>query len=292
MRPREHVLERLADGYTNLSPQLRRAAQYVLDHPNEVGVNSMRQIAAAAHVKPNTLVRMARTLGFHGYEEFRQPFIEELRSRVHSFPDRARWLQSIARGRRHGRLYSQMAATSLGNLEELYSTTHFDQVKAVADLILKSSNTYIFGVGSCYSLAHNFWYVARMAFDHLVLVPRHGSLPIDDIARIGERDVLIAMTFSPYRSEVVDAAVLAKKNGGKVVSISDSRASPIALQADRVLTVTTDTPQFFPSVVASMSLLEALIAFMVADADQNVVAKIDHFHRVRYESGVYCSDKV
>ena len=85
------ALERLMETLPELSPQLKKAAQYVLDNPNHVGVGSIREIADAAAVKPNTLVRMARAVGFDGYEDFRQPFRESLRSRRESFSTLASW---------------------------------------------------------------------------------------------------------------------------------------------------------------------------------------------------------
>ena len=71
--------------------------------------------------------------------------------------------------------------------------------------IVTARTTYVLGVGISYALAHNFAYLARMALDTVVAVPRDGSLPIDDVARAGPEDTLLAMTFKPYRSEVVDA---------------------------------------------------------------------------------------
>jgi DNA-binding MurR/RpiR family transcriptional regulator len=233
----QEALNHLSAIYESLSPQLRRAADYVLDNPNEVGLNSMRQVAQAAEVKPNTLVRMAKAAGFPGYQAFRAPFRDDLRRGMETFPDRARWLQSIAQGGSHGQLFSQMAAASLTNLEQL-------EVKAAADLIVGARTAYVLGVGVGHALAHSFWYVARMALDNLVHVPRPGNLPIDDLARIGRRDVLLAMTFNPYRREVVDAVRLAKRRGASVVAISDSRSAPIAIVADHVFVVPTTTPQF------------------------------------------------
>jgi DNA-binding MurR/RpiR family transcriptional regulator len=281
------ILNRILDHYQELPPQLRRAAQYVLDNPNEIGVNSMRQIAAAAEVKPNSLVRMARAIGFEGYEEFRLPFREALRKGANTFPDRARWLQSLAQGNSHGQLFSQMAAASLANVEQLFSNTSPDELKAVADLVLRSRATYVLGVGSCYALAQNFAYVARMAADNVVLVPRHGSLPIDDVSKIGESDVLIAMSFQPYRREVVEAARLAKRRGARLVALTDSRTSPLAFDADQVFVAPIGTPQFFPSIAAAIALLEALLAFLIAAGDTAVVANIEEFHRLRFETGVY-----
>lgn len=281
------ALERLLESLPGLSPQLRKAAEYVLDNPNHVGVGSIREIAAAAAVKPNTLVRMARAAGFDGYEDFRQPFRESLRSRRESFPDRARWLQSIAHGGRHGRLFSEMAAAGIDNIEALYSGTTAHEVKAAADCIVAARVTQVLGVGVLHALARNFAYLARMAVDTVEAIPREGSLPIDDLARSGPGDALLAMTFKPYRTEVVQAVRCAFEHGVAVIAVSDSRSAPIAVGAAHAFVVSTDTPQFFTSIVATAALLETIMAFVIADAAPQVIANIEGFHRRRHDLGVY-----
>ena len=112
-----NVLETLADTLGDMTPEVRKAASYVLENPNDVSVSSIREIADAANVKPNTFVRMARTVGFDGYEDFREPFRQEIRRGGISFPDRARWLQSLARGGKLSKLYADMAASAIRNIE-------------------------------------------------------------------------------------------------------------------------------------------------------------------------------
>ena len=90
------VLDRLASTLDALSPQARKAATYVLENPADVGVSTVREIASAAQVTPNTVVRMARAAGFDGYDDFRAPFRAAIRAGTASFPDRARRLQDIA----------------------------------------------------------------------------------------------------------------------------------------------------------------------------------------------------
>ena len=165
------VLERLADELRELTPELRKAAAYVLENPNEIGVSSIREIADAANVKPNTLVRMARTVGFDGFEEFRKPFREQIRQGRDNFPDRARWLQSLSRGGKLSGLYAEMAAASIANIEGLFSGTNADEIKAAADEIVAARATYVLGVGIANPLARNFAYLAGMAVDTVTVHP-------------------------------------------------------------------------------------------------------------------------
>ncbi len=287
----QDLLRGLADELDRLTPELRKAAAYILENPNDVSVSSIRQIAQAANVKPNTFVRLARSVGFDGYEEFREPFREEIRNGSVSFPDRARWLQSLARGGKLSQLYADMAASAIRNIEETFAATSDAAVKAAADAIVAARRTYVLGVGVNSSNARNFAYLADMAVDTIEAIPRHGSVAVDDLARAGRGDVLIAMTCKPYRTEVVEAVALARQQGVTIVALSDSPASPIVTGSDHAFVIAADTPQFFPSSVSVIALLETLMAFVIADADNEVIASIERFHARRHELGIYASEK-
>ncbi len=284
------MVEALLESLDSLSPQVRKAARFVADNPNRVGLDSIRKLADAAGVKPDTFVRLARTLGFANFEAFRAPFRQSLSSARQDFPDRARWLQSLARRGRLGPLFSDMAATAIDNVEGAFHGTSASELRAAARAIVRSRTTYVLGVGVAYSLAHMFAYLGRMALDQIVAVPRDGSLPIDDIARANRRDVLLAMSFHPYRSEVVQAITAASAQRVTVIGISDTRSSPITRNADHAFVLPTDTPRFFTSMVAATALLETLMAFIVAETGDEVVTSIDHFHAQRRRLGVYTPD--
>ena len=146
------------------------------------------------------------------------------------------------------------------------------------------------GVGVLYALAHNFAYLAHMALDSVVAVPRDGSIPVDDLARAGKGDVVMAMTFKPYRREVVEAVFAAAEQGAEVIAVTDSLSSPIARVAAQSFVVPTETPQFFTSTIGAAALLETVMAFVVADANPDVIASIDSFHQRRQDLGIYWKD--
>ena len=281
------VLDHLATSFEKLTPELRKAATYVLENPGAIGVSSAREIARAASVKPNTLVRLARTVGFDGYDSFRRPFRDEIIEGRDSFPDRARWLQSLSKGGKLSGLYSNMAAAAIDNIEGFFSSTSAEEIKRAADEILGARATYVLGVGISNVFARNFAYLAGMAVNNVHEIPRDGSLPADGLIKAGEGDVLLAMTFKPYRREVVEAIEAALDQNVTVIGISDSPTSPVLTRAKHRFVIPTDTPQFFTSTVAVAAFLETLIAFVVADADDRAVANIKRFHERRRELGIY-----
>lgn len=288
--PATAVLTSIADLLEELTPELKKAAAYVLENPNDVGVSSIREIADAADVKPGSFMRMARAVGFAGYDDFREPFRQDIRRGASTFPDRARWLQSMAEGGKLGSLYADMAEAAIDNIEQSFAGADAERMKAAADAIVAARRVFALGVGANHALARNFAYLAGMAMDQVEAIPRPGSVAADDLARAGADDVLIAMTFKPYRREVVEAVQLARDQGLTIIGISDSPASPLIAGSAHGFVVQSETPQFFPSIVATVAILETLIAFVIADAAPEVIASIEQFHERRHELGIYMDD--
>lgn len=281
------ILERLADELSELTPEARKAATYVLENPRDVSVSTVREIAEAANVKPNTILRMASQVGFDGYEDFRAPFRDAIRRGAADFPDRARWLQEIRKSGHLGGLYADMVRDVLANVEETFANISTDELKAAADAIWNARRVLTLGVGVNNSLARNFTYLASTGMTEFHAIPRPGSTPVDDLAWADKRDVLIALTCKPYRSEVVEAVTIAREQGMKIVALSDSPASPIILEADHGFVVSVDTQQFFPSSVSIIALLETLLSFVVAVASDEVVERVETFHKRRHQLGLY-----
>ena len=281
------VLDRLSDEWDALTPEAQKAARYVLENPQDVGVSTVREIAEAANVKPNTVVRMARQVGFDGYDDFREPFREAIRNGTVSFPDRVRWLQGMAEQGELGGLYADMVGAALRNIQETFNGISAEDLKAAAEAIWNSRSVYTMGVGVNNSNARNFTYLASTGMTRFNAIPRPGSTAVDDIAWADEQDVLIAITCKPYRSEVVETVRIAKEQGMKIVGISDSLASPIILNADHGFVVAADTPQFFPSSTSTIALLETLLSFVIAVASPEIPGRVEKFHKRRHELGIY-----
>ncbi len=284
------ILDRLRHEWEALTPEAQKAARYVLENPQDVGVSTVREIARAANVKPNTVVRMARQVGFEGYEDFRAPFRDAIRSGSVSFPDRARWLQDIRKSGDLGGLYADMVEATLRNVEETFAGIDAEQLKSAAEAIWNSRQVLTMGVGVNNANARNFTYLASTGMTDFHAIPRPGSTAVDDLAWADGRDVLIAMSCRPYRSEVVDALRIARDQGLTIVGISDSPASPIIRQADHGFVVFADTPQLFPSSVSTMALLETLLSFVIAVASDEIVDRVDRFHNRRHQLGIYVED--
>ena len=286
-RSQEEVIERLLAEFESLPGQLRVCARFIIDHPHEVGLQSMRTLAQDADVHPNSFVRLARHLGFDGYESLRERFRDFVRGGAGSSPDRVRWLQEMDRKGGSAAIFGSMAEACLDNTEKMFAQQSVRDLDRAVGWMIDARRVYVLGLGLAYPLAYNLWYVARMGFDHFILSPRHGSLPSDDIIRMDKRDCLVAMTFQPYRRDTLEAVRLAKKQGAKIIGITDSNASILCREADIGLVSPTNTPQFFHSNSAVTALIESLCALLVARGGDAASAAVEAFHSARWEADIY-----
>jgi len=284
------VLDRLTKEWDALTPEAQKAARYVLENPNDVGVSTVREIAEAAKVKPNTFVRMARQVGFEGYEDFRAPFRDAIRQGTVSFPDRARWLQEIRKSGDLGGLYADMAEAAIRNVEDTFAGIDAEAMKVAAEAIWASRQVFTLGVGVNNANARNFTYLASTGMTQFHAIPRPGSTAVDDLAWADKRDVLIAMSMRPYRTEVIAALEVAREQGMTIIGLSDSPASPIIRAADHGFVVAVDTPQFFPSSVSAIALLETLLSFVIAVASEEIIERVEKFHQRRHKLGIYLEE--
>ena len=283
----EEVLEQLLDDFDQLPGQLQICARYLIDHPHEVGLQSMRTLAAGADVHPNSFVRLARHLGFDGYDAMRERFRDFVRAGVGSSPDRVEWLRELDRKGGSAAVFGSMAEACLDNMDKMFAQQSVKDLERAVDWMIDARRVYVLGLGLAYPLAYNFWYVARMGFDYFHLSPRHGSLPSDDIVRMDDRDLLLAMTFQPYRRDTLAAVQQAKTQGAKIIGVTDSNAATLCREADLGLVAPTHTPQFFQSNAAVAALLETLSALLVVRGGDAASAAVEAFHSARWEENIY-----
>ena len=285
------ILDRLAAQMDDLSPQAQKAATYILENPSEVGVATVRELAEAADVTPNTIIRMTQAFGFEGYDAFRSPFRDAARQGNVSFPDRARWLQSIKAEGALGSLYVDMISAAISNIEETFGGIAPAALEEAAKTIWNARRVYTLGVGVNHANAQNFTYLASTGMVDFAAIPKPGSNATDDIAWADGQDCLIAITCKPYRTEVLETVEQARTQGMKIVALSDSPASPIIRAADHGFVIAAETPQFFPSSVSTTALLETLLSFVIAVADDRIIPRVENFHNRRHALGLYHEEK-
>jgi DNA-binding MurR/RpiR family transcriptional regulator len=287
----ENVIADLTRSHADMSPQLKRAAEFVLKNPSLVAMHSMRRVASEAGVTPPTMLRMVKAIGFDGYEDFREFYRKGYHLIAGDFGDRARKLQLRKDGDKTKSLWSDLIHANNAHLQQLVDTIRPAQFKRAAKRLLRADRVYVVGMLSSYSFATYLHYVARMALPNWHLLSARGSMLADEIATLNPKDAVIAIGFAPYAVDTVRLAKLARQRKTSVVAITDGLTSPLAGQADDVFVAPNDSPQFFGSFVATLALIEALIAYVVNQGGKDLVENIATVEKTREAFKEYWSPK-
>lgn len=276
---------RISAAIPELSPKLGRAARYVLDHPDEVAIASMRTIASRVGVASPTMLRLARSLGYDSYDAFRAVFQETFVGG--GFKVRAELLQEHQERGGNAAIASEISAAAIGNIEKFLNNIDSDALGRIADAVQAAQKVYVVGFGVFYWVAAYFQSIGRIALPNLVVPNSASGLPVEEMAEINAGDVVLAMSVSPYSVQTVDAARYAGEKGATVIAITDSMASPLVPASAEQILVATSSPQYFPSIIALTAAIETIMAVIVSRSGENMLARIAAFEDARKRSGAY-----
>ncbi len=281
----QHILDTLLKATPTLTPKLRVVAKVILDNPNLVATTSMRALASRAGVTPPTMIRLAAAVGFENYESFKQVFQTSINEQ--NFEDRANWLQLTSATDGIASIVHEIAQTGLGNMKQIYKDLDLDAVTQAAEIILAAPNVYIVAAGGVHWIASYLHYVGKMAVPQMRLPQTSGSGLIEGLIPVAKGDVILALAYHPYSRHGKAASEFALARGARLIYLTDSKAAPLASQADVLILQKTESPQFFPSMVSVMVAIETLLSVIVARSGERAISSISDYSDIREKGDFY-----
>lgn len=269
--------------FAGLSPQFQTGAAFLLDHPDEVAVLSMRKVADRAQVQPASLVRLAQQLGFPGWNEMRELFVARVRARPEPLTNRAR---SLVAGNAKQSLAHDLLVAQQHNLDVTAAQNERTLIEA-ARILRRARHVHVAGYRSCYAVAFGLVYGYRFFRSSVSLLTGEAGTLDMQLRAIDRDSATVVISFAPYSVEAVRVAETALEKGSKLVAITDSAVSPIALNADKLLIFSHESPSFFPSLVAATAIAESLVAHLLALEGAGAVEQLEQAERSLHAKGDY-----
>ncbi|MET4038253.1 MULTISPECIES: MurR/RpiR family transcriptional regulator [unclassified Bradyrhizobium] len=254
----------IRNSYELMPPQMKVVAHWLLDHPTEVALLSMREQSRRAGVSPATLTRFAQRLGFNGFDSLKEIFADTIRERPETFVGHAEELVGRRETEGDAALISDTIDSLHCHLSALASPSAIAALAAAADLMVEARTIFCLGRCSSFPATCLVYYVGSMLGLPTELIDRVGGTPNDALRSIGPRDVLLAVTVRPYTHHTMRAAEFAVSRGVKLVALTDSELSPISKLAEVMIHVRTETPSFLRTMTPSFAAAECLVQLMAA----------------------------
>jgi DNA-binding MurR/RpiR family transcriptional regulator len=264
-----------------LPQQLQVAARFVLDHPREVALLSMRDQAKQAGIPPTTMTRLARRLGFAGWDEIRALYAESVRHGTDGFSDRAGDLVERHRAKGETALAVDLFEMVSRQIEGLRSKEVLQQISAAAKLLARSRRIFVVGHRSSYSPAYQLSYACGLIGCDTRLVDAPGGLSIDQLHDSGPDDACVVVSIRPYARASLTTARYAAGRKLRIVSVTDSQLSPFVSMAAVPVIVGVESPSFFHTMAPAFTAVEAIAALVAAakgkSALEALTAREKHF---------------
>lgn len=279
-----NVIDEASAGF---SKGQRLIAGYIKAHYDKAAFMTAAKLGATVGVSESTVVRFATEIGFEGYPGLQKALQEMIRNRLTSVQRMEVTNQRLEGSDVLSKVLQTDIETIKHTLEEI-DRPMFD--RAVNDII-GAKKIYIMGIRSAAALAGFMNYYFTHIFEDVRYIDTSStSIIFEQIMRISTDDVFIGITFSRYSKRTLKAAEFAKANGAKVIAITDSLSAPIAQIADAILVAKSDMASFVDSLVAPLSVINALIVAIGLEKKEEVTGIYYKLEKIWEEYSVYEKD--
>ena len=278
------ILSILSNGMKEFSKGQRIIAKFILSNYDKAAFMTAGRLGKIVGVSESTVVRFATELGYDGYPSMRKALQEMIRSRLTSV-QRIEVAKSMIDDTD---IIRSVISSDMQNLQATLELMEQDSFNRCIDAIIDAKNIYIVGMRTSTSLASFLGLYLNLLRENVHVVHDTAASEIyEQIIRIGAGDLFIGISFPRYSTHTVDAMHFAKKMGAKAIAITDSSAAPFTGIADHSLYARSDMVSFLDSLVAPMSLINAIIIAVGRRNMESVAATFTKLENLWMEYDVY-----
>lgn len=270
-----------------LSPQLRRAARFVVDNPGEVATRSLRHVAQEAELPAPTFSRLARAIGYDNYDALKDRCREDLLERHGDFPDAALALKGHEV---ETFTLPKHVRASVKGIETLLRDIDPVELAEIATRLANARRVVLIGEMRARAFVDYATYLSDMSIDGWAVIGRGTVSLAAETRDLGPDDAAIIVTMKPYSRRSVETARFVADMGTPVIALTDSQVSPVAGIAKHVLVASANSPQFFPSYVVTTLLIETLVGMVVAEKGDDAQRRIAETARRSRDLNEYWRD--
>ena len=248
----------------------RQIARYMLEHYEKAAYQTASRLGSIVGVSESTVVRFAIELGYAGYPELQKALQELVRTKLTTVQRIEVTNDRIG----DARILEKVLTSDLEKIRHTLEHADYDSFDRAVDAVLSARMIYIIGVRSSAALASFLYFYFNLIFENVRLIQATSSSEIfEHIFRLGQEDAVIGISFPRYSKQLTNAMAYAKNRHARTIALTDSPMAPIASLADHLLLAKSDMVSFVDSLVAPMSIINAMIV-AIAKKKQTELSEI------------------
>ena len=277
------ILSLLQSRAPTFSKGQRLIAKYILEYYDKAAFMTANRLGKTVGVSESTVVRFAVELGYDGYPRMQKAMQEMVLNRLTSVQR-----IEVANDRIGDQdVVSMVLQADMEKLRQTGETLNREDFNAAVDAVLKAKKVYIMGVRSAAPLANFLGYYLNYMFNNVQIITASGSEMFEKIVGITSEDALVAISFPRYSSSTATGAQYCRSTGATVIGLTDTRMSPLGQNADHVLIAKSDMVSLVDSLVAPLSVINAMIVAIASKRDQELTKTFNALERIWDQYNVY-----
>lgn len=278
----EQLLRQIEERLPTLSKGQKRIAEYIVHSYEQAAFMTASKLGSTVGVSESTVVRFAFELGLDGYPALQSALQELIRYKLTTV-QRAQ----MASGMQREDVLRNVMTKDMHDIRATLDLIDYDQFSGAIDALLSARRVYVLGLRSAMPMAQFLSYYLDYVCDNVMFINGAVQDLRERMVRICDKDVLVGISFPRYSARTVDAMRYAKSRGAQVVALTDKRESPVGLFADYTLCAKSDMASFADSLVAPLSLINALIVAVGLSRQDEAHRHLQTLEEVWGFEGVY-----
>ena len=269
--------------FSRLSKGQKLIAEYILKNYDKAAFMTAAKLGVSVGVSESTVVRFANELGFSGYPKLQKALQELIKNKLTTVQRLELSNGFISNGDALKGVLKADMENIRATLEKINNNT-FEQV---LNSIFNANNIYIIGLRSSTAIAEFLGFYLNVILQNVRMVSYGISDIFEQMINVKEGDLVIGIGFPRYAAKTIDALDFAKNRGADVVAITDSLLSPLASKADYTLIAQSNMASFVDSLVAPLSVVNALIIAVGMREKENIAKTFNNLEDIWQEYNVY-----
>ncbi len=272
----------------SLSPQLRKAARFVVENPGEIATRSQRFIAKSTDLPAPTFTRLARAMGYESYDDLREMCRDEVLQKRTFLAEKAQ--VQICKNNDEADFAADHVSASLRNIDTMLADLDLEDFEAGVQRLARARRVTLIGVFSAKPILDYVAYLANMSLGGWHSLGLENGAIANDLADLDERDVCIVFSVRPYAARTAELARNVAYRNVPVIAVTDSPAAPITEFAQQCFYLKTESPQFFPTHASAVVFFELLIGMLIRKNGEVAQQRIAKIEQQNHELGEYWQD--
>jgi len=269
--------------FPRLSKGQKLIAEYILKHYDKAAFMTAAKLGISVGVSESTVVRFANELGFSGYPKLQKALQELIKNKLTT-------VQRIELSNDFITQENALKGVLKADMENIRATLEKINHKTFEDIVnslFKARKIYIIGLRSSSALAEFLAFYLNLILDNVKVVAYGVSDIFEQMLNVDEKDIVIGIGFPRYTTRTIEALAFAKSKNANVVAITDSLLSPLAAKADYTLIAQSNMASFVDSLVAPLSVINALIIAVGLREKEKISSTFSTLEEIWEEYQVY-----